>query len=44
MTRDFSLVAKLFIDGMRVVALAHAIKTMNGATLHPLVVMLLMSG
>ena len=38
------LVSKLFINGMCVVALAPATKTMSGAMFHPLVVMLLMSG
>ena len=34
----------IFIDGMCVVAFALAINTMSGATFHPLVMMLLMSG
>ena len=33
-----------FIDGTSVVALAPATNTMSGATFHPLVIMLLMSG
>lgn len=41
---SFSLVSKLFIGGMYVVALELASKIMSGATIHPLVVMLLMSG
>ena len=38
------IVSKCFIDGMCVVALAPATITMSGATFHPLVIMLLMSG
>lgn len=41
---SFSLVSKLFIDGMCIVALELAIKIMSGVTVHPLVVMLLISG
>ena len=46
-TLDFynkSFVSKLFIDGMCVVALAPATKTMSGTMFHPLAMMLLMSG
>ena len=43
-TKIFSFISRLLIDGICVVALAHATKSMIGATLHPLVVMLLMSG
>ena len=39
-----SVVSRFFIDGMCVVALAPATSTMSGATSHPLVMMLLMSG
>ena len=39
-----SIVSRFFIDGMCVVALALATNTMSGATFHPLVIMLLMSG
>ena len=39
-----SFVSKLFIDGICVVALAPTTRTISGATFHPLVVMLLMSG
>lgn len=39
----FSFVSKFFIDGVCVVPIAHATKTMSGATLYPLDVMLLMS-
>ena len=42
-TWGLSYVSKLFIDGMCVVALAPATKTMSRATFHPLVVMLLMN-
>ena len=38
------IVSKCFIDGMCVVALAPATNAMSGATFHPLVIMLLMSG
>lgn len=41
--RSFSIASKLFIGGMCVVAFAPATKTMNGATLHPHVVMLLIN-
>ena len=41
---NFILISKLFINGICVMALALATKTVSGATLHPLVVMLLMSG
>lgn len=41
---SFSLVSKFFIDGMYVLVFGHATKTMSGATIHPLDVMLLMSG
>lgn len=41
---SLSFISNLFIDGMCVVALAHATKTMNVATLQSLVVMSLMSG
>jgi hypothetical protein len=41
---SLSFNSNLFIDGMCVVALAHATKTMNVAILQSLVVMLLMSG
>ena len=40
----FKFCLQIFIDGMCVVALAHAAKTISGATFHPLGVMLLMSG
>jgi hypothetical protein len=43
MARSLSFVSNLFIDGMCVMALAPAAKTMSG-TLHPLVMMLLTSG
>ena len=36
--------SKIFIEGMCVVALAHAVMTINGSTFHPLLVMLSMSG
>ena len=39
-----SFVSKFFIEGMCVVALVHATSTMSGATFHPFVMMLLMSG
>ena len=38
------IVSKCFIDGMCVVALAPATNAISGATFHPLVIMLLMSG
>lgn len=41
---SFNLVSNFFIDGMYAVVFAPATKTMNGATIHPLDVMLLMSG
>ena len=41
---SLSIVSNLFIDGMCVVALAPMTNTMSGATFHPLVMMLLMSG
>ena len=44
MVGSLSFVSMFFIDRMCVVALAHATKSMSGATFHPLVVMLLMSG
>ena len=44
MARILSFVSKFFIDGMCVVAIALGVETMSGATLQPLVVMLLMSG
>ena len=44
MAGSSSFVSKFFIDGMCVVALARATKTMSGATFHPLVMMLLTSG
>ena len=40
---SLSIVTSLFIDGMCVVALAHATNTMSGVTFHPLAMMLLMS-
>lgn len=43
-TWSFTLVSKLFIDGICEVVLALVAKTMIGATFHPLVAMLLMSG
>lgn len=43
-TRSFTLVSRIFIDGMYVVAHALATKTMIGAMVHPFVVMLLISG
>ena len=43
-TGSFTLVSKLFIDGVCEVVLALVAKTMVGATFHPLVAMLLMSG
>ena len=42
-TGSFSLVLRFFIDGICAVALAFATKTMSGATVHLLVVMLLMN-
>ena len=44
MLGSLSIVTSLFIDGMCIVALAHATKTMSGATFHPLAMMLVMSG
>ena len=44
MTGSLSFVSNFFIDGMCVVALAYAAKTISGATFHPLGVMVLMSG
>ena len=44
MTWSLSYVSKFFIDGMCVVALTPASRTISGATFHPFVVMLLMSG
>ena len=44
MAGSLSIVSKFSIDGMCVVALALATKTMSGATFHPLVKMLLTSG
>ena len=41
---SLSVVSKFFIDGMCVVVLAPATSTMTGATFHPIVRMLLMSG
>ena len=41
---SLSCVSNAFIEGMWVVALAPEAKTMSGATIHPLVVRLLMSG
>lgn len=41
---SFNLVSKLCIVGMRVVALVPATKIMSGATVHPFVAMLSMSG
>lgn len=38
---SFSLVLRCFIDGICIVDLEHATKTMNGAMVHLLVVMLL---
>ena len=43
-TGSFTLVSRIFIDGMCVVAHAPATKTMIGAMVHLFVVMLLMSG
>jgi hypothetical protein len=40
-TRSSGLVSKLFIDGICVLALSPATKTTSGATVHSLVVMLL---
>ena len=39
----FSFVSKLFIDGICVVALAHATMPISGAMFHPLIVTLLMN-
>ena len=44
MIGSLSFVSRFFIDGMFVVALTHATSTMSGATFHPFVMMLLMSG
>ena len=44
MIGSLSFVSRFFIDGMCVVALAHATSTMSGATFHPFFTMLLMSG
>jgi hypothetical protein len=44
MIGSLSIVSKFFIDGMCVMALAFATNTMSGATFHPRVMMLLMSG
>ena len=44
MAESLRFVFKFLIDGMCVVALAHATKTMSGVAFHLLVVMLLMSG
>ena len=44
MRGNLSIVSRFCIDGMCVVALAHATSTMSGATFQPLVIMLLMSG
>ena len=41
---SLSIVYGFFIDGMCVAALPPATNTMSGATFHPLVMMLLMSG
>jgi hypothetical protein len=41
---DFGFVSKLFIDGTCIMTLAPATRTISGATIHPLVVILLMSG
>lgn len=43
-TKIFSLIFRFFIDGMCVVALVLAIKTIRGAMVHPMVVMLLLDG
>lgn len=43
-TWSYSFIYRLFIDDMSVVDLANDVKTMNGATCHPLVLMLLVSG
>ena len=44
MRGSLSVVSRFFFDGMCVVALAPVTSTMSGATFHPLVMMLLMSG
>ena len=44
MRGSLSIVYRVCIDGMCVVALAPATSTMSGATFQPLVIMLLMSG
>ena len=44
MIGSLSIVSKFFIDGMCVVALAFMTNTISGATFHPRVMMLLMSG
>jgi hypothetical protein len=41
---SLNIVSIFFIDGMCVVALAHATNTMSGATFHTLEIMLSMSG
>jgi hypothetical protein len=41
---NFYFYFQILIDGMCIVALMHATKTMSGASFHHLVVMLLMSG
>lgn len=40
---SFSFIPRLLIDGTCVVALVPNVKTMSGATFHPLVMVLLMS-
>ena len=44
MRGSISVVSRFFIDGICVVALVPATNTTSGATFHPLVIMLLMSG
>ena len=44
MRGSLNFVSRFFIDGMCVMALAPATSAMSGATFHPLVMMLLMSG
>jgi hypothetical protein len=44
MPKSLSIVTSLLVDGMYVVALAHATYTMSGATFHPLAMMLVISG
>jgi hypothetical protein len=41
---SLNIVSNFFIDGMCVVAFAHATNTMSGATFHTLEIMLSMSG